>query len=197
MDISPCCSKPIWMGLTTGSHARLKLLMRRTPPRRFGPHQIAPLRTYPADSAQIRDQPDTQKSRCRMTWLDRKLEDFENGRRRDTDIKAHAPALFKAVWDEVFAITQEAGGKGFRLKQNGNSERRSLEYTAGPTYRPTGMRPEIIYGFAVTGPARPRSIRHEERPAVLSGRAMPRQHRMSPLRRHRKDARRSRQNHTG
>ena len=79
-----------------------------------------------------------------MTWLDEKLASFENDRRRDSEIKANAPALFKAAWDQVFAIAEEANGKGFEFKPNGNSERRSLEYTGGPTYRPTGMRPEII-----------------------------------------------------
>ena len=79
-----------------------------------------------------------------MTWLDGQMENFKNRTRRDLDIKANAPALFKAVWDEIFAIVQEASGKGFDLKPNGNSERRSLEYIGGPTYSPTGMRPEII-----------------------------------------------------
>jgi hypothetical protein len=79
-----------------------------------------------------------------MTWLDGKLAAFEYETRRDSDINAHAPALFKAVWDQVFAIVQEANGKGFELRTNGNSERRSLEHCAGPTYRPVGMRPEII-----------------------------------------------------
>lgn len=79
-----------------------------------------------------------------MTWLGGQMENFKNRARRDSEIKANAPALFKAAWDEVFTIAQEANGKGFSLNPNGNSERRSLEYTAGPTYRPTGMRPEII-----------------------------------------------------
>lgn len=79
-----------------------------------------------------------------MTWLDNKLENFRSETRRDSDIKTNAPALFKAVWDEVFAIGEEANSKGFSLNPNGNSERRSLEYSAGPTYIPTGMRPEII-----------------------------------------------------
>ena len=79
-----------------------------------------------------------------MTWLDGRLDKFENNRRRDLDIKAHAPTLFSAVWEQIKIIVEEANGKGFALKTNGNSERRSLEYTAGPTHRPTGMRPEIV-----------------------------------------------------
>src|SRR5665213_3495488 len=79
-----------------------------------------------------------------MTWLDRNLEDFNDGKRRNSDIAEHAPTLFSAVWDRVKIIVEEASGKGFNLHPNGTSERRSLEYTAGPTYRPTGMRPEII-----------------------------------------------------
>ena len=79
-----------------------------------------------------------------MTWLDGKLETLTDHKRRDADIKANAPALFKAVWDQVFEIAQEAKDKGFSLTANGNSERRSLEYLSGPTYNPTGMRPEII-----------------------------------------------------
>jgi anaerobic glycerol-3-phosphate dehydrogenase len=81
-----------------------------------------------------------------MTWLDGKLAAFENDRRRDSDIKAHAPTLFSAVWEQIKIILQEANGKGFALKTNGNSERRSLEYTAGPTLRPTYTSPtEIVY----------------------------------------------------
>ena len=61
-----------------------------------------------------------------------------------SDQAESATESFKAVWDEVFAIVQEASGNGFELKPNGNSERRSLEYIGAPAYRPTGMRPEII-----------------------------------------------------
>jgi hypothetical protein len=79
-----------------------------------------------------------------MTWLDRNIEDFNNSKRRSSDIAEHAPTLFSAVWDRIKVIVEEACGKGFNLHPNGNSERRSLQYTGGPTYRPTGMRPEII-----------------------------------------------------
>lgn len=79
-----------------------------------------------------------------MTWLDRKLEEFEEDRRRDADIKAHAPALFTAVWDQIKIIVDEATGRGFVLRPNGDSERRSLDFTGGPTYIHRPMRAELI-----------------------------------------------------
>jgi hypothetical protein len=79
-----------------------------------------------------------------MTWLDAKLKELEYNKSRAADIKANAPALFEAAWDQVVLIADEANGKGFVLRPNGNSESGSLDYIDGPTHNPLGMRPEIL-----------------------------------------------------
>lgn len=72
-----------------------------------------------------------------MTWLDGKLEKQKRDDQREHDIKTHAPVLFKAVWNEIVSVAEEANQKGFNLKLNGNSERRRLNllnaYSGEPT----------------------------------------------------------------
>ena len=61
-----------------------------------------------------------------MTWIERRMADLEEFRKRKSAIRERAVDIYEALWKEITGHVEEAERKGFAISTNGALRKRSV-----------------------------------------------------------------------